>query len=165
MVQNPTYQEVKLVHAEVVDVSPLAAEREEASIEELGSEIRGVGGDERGDGGGERGLVEGSIGVPEAKEEPLPDLEESGGGESGERREERGEDPHAAIPHRGLGRGEELGDGGGGGSRRRRRHRRYISGGEREGHDAGVELGIRVWRERRERENTINSSGFLKSAI
>jgi hypothetical protein len=72
---------VELVHADVVDVSPLAAEREKAGVEEVRGEIRDGGGDESGDGGGERGLVEGLVGVSETEEETLPDLEESGGGE------------------------------------------------------------------------------------
>lgn len=141
MIQNPTYQEVKLIHAEIVDVAPLAAQREETGVEELVSEIGAVGGDKRGDGGGERGLVEGSVGVPEAKEEALPDLEESRVGERGDRREDRGEQPHASVPSGGLRRGEELGDRGGGG--RRRPHRHYIGVGERKGHGVAK---IRVWR-------------------
>lgn len=84
MIQNPTYQEVKLVHAEIVDVAPLPAQREETSVEELVTEIGAIGGDKRSDGGGERGLIKGFVGVPEAKEEALPDLEESRVGERGD---------------------------------------------------------------------------------
>lgn len=132
MIQNPTYQEVKLVHPEIVDVAPLAAQREETGVEELVTEIGAIGGDKSSDGGGERGLIKGFVGVPEAKEEALPDLEESRVGERGERREERGEQPHATVSSSGLRRGKELGDRG---SRRRRRpHRRYIGVGERKRH-------------------------------
>lgn len=132
VVEEPAVEEVELVEAVGVDVDPLAAEGGEVGGEEGGGGgRRGARGDAGGEAGGEGGLVERLVGVPEAEEEALPELEEVGGGEvragPGGRWKEV---PHRALPcgavaggqaprdGRGLGRcvgggghGEDLGEG------------------------------------------------------
>ena len=128
VVEEPAVEEVELVEAVGVDVDPLAAEGGEVGGEGGGGGgRRGARGDAGGEAGGEGGLVERLVGVPEAEEEALPELEEVGGGEVRSRgREEGGEEvPHRALPcgavaggqapRDGRGLGRCVGGGGGGG--------------------------------------------------
>jgi hypothetical protein len=116
VVEKPAVEEVELVEAVDVDVCPLAAERGEVGSKEGGA----VGGGRRGgDGGGEaRGdgaLVERLVGVPEAEEEALPELDEVGGGKapSGGRQEVGEEVADSALPGAGVAGGQAPRDGGG----------------------------------------------------
>lgn len=120
MVEEAAVEEVELVEAVDVDVGPLPAERGEVGGEEGGAVDRGRrggygGGEARGDGG----LVERLVGVPEAEEEALPELEEIGGGEArGGGGEEVGEEvADRALPGAGVAGGQAPRDGGGLGGR------------------------------------------------
>lgn len=114
--EEAAVEEVELVEAVDVDVGPLAADGGEVGGEEGGG---GGGGGRGGDGGGEAGgqvgLVERLVGVPEAEEEALPELEQVGGGEVGRggRQEVREQVPHGALAGGGVAGGEAPRDGGG----------------------------------------------------
>lgn len=76
-------QEVELVEAERVDAGPLAADGEDEDLEVAGGE-RGVKGLEKGGEAVDEVDLDGElVGVPDAVEEALPDLEEIAVGDGG----------------------------------------------------------------------------------
>ena len=120
MVEEAAVEEVELVEAVDVDVGPLPAERGEVCGEEGGAVGRGRrGGDCGGEARGDGGLVERFVGVPEAEEDALPELEEVRGGQArrGDGQEVGQEVPDRALPRAGVAGGQAPRDGGGLGGR------------------------------------------------
>lgn len=115
MVEEPAVEEVELVESVDVDVGPLAAEGGEVGGEEgCAGSGRGGGGDSGGEARGDGGLVERLVGVPEAEEDALPELEQVGGGEArrGDGQEVGEEVPDRELPLAGVAGGQAPRDGG-----------------------------------------------------